>query len=248
MNFNYIHVNSKDRLTGSIGSTDFYVNIGQGLYLDRIQLDSVQIPYTYYNVNTSNNTLVVNWNSSNTTLTITPGNYTLAGLQSALNTAVQTINSNINVSLDNQTWRFTFSFSSASPNTGSLILSQSTINRLIGFPSTTNTNSASMLTSTSVALMNDQAFLFICIDGVGDNIISTTNGNKYTFYIPVDVNGGDVLSYQTQLDQNQILKVNQPIKYLSLHVRLLDNFGNSLNLNESDWSMTLKIYFKDNYC
>lgn len=245
MNFNYIHINSKDRNLGSLSASDFNVNIGQGLYLDQIQLDAVQIPYTYYNVNSTNNTLVINWNSSNTTLTISPGNYTLSQLGTALNSAVGTINSNITCTLNSIQWTFTFSFSAASPSTGQLILSQSTINRLIGFPSTTDTTNSSNLTSTSVALLLDQAFLFINIDGVGDNIISSTNGNKYTFYVPVSVVGGEMLVYQTDLDQNQVLKVNQPVKYSSLHVRLYDNFGNILNLNGSDWSMTIKIYFKE---
>jgi hypothetical protein len=89
MNFDYIQINSKDRTNDSASSTDFFVIMGQALEFSKIQLDSAEIPYTIYNVNSTNNVLVVNWNSSNTTITITPGNYTMSQLQTSLNTAVR---------------------------------------------------------------------------------------------------------------------------------------------------------------
>jgi hypothetical protein len=95
MNFDFIHINSQDRDSESASSTDFEVPLSQALEFDEIQLNTLQLPYAVYNVNSTNNTLVVNWNSSNTSLTITPGNYTMAQLATTLNIAVGTINSNI---------------------------------------------------------------------------------------------------------------------------------------------------------
>ncbi len=198
MNFDYLNINSKDHSSvNSDGSTpsssNFEITMSQALSFNKIQLNCIQIPYTVYNVNTTNNTLVINWNSSNSTLTITPGSYTLSQLQSALNTVIQAINSNLSVSLNSQTWTYSFIFLAATPNTDSFVLSQSTINRLIGFPSSINTVVAGSLTSTSVALFMDQAFLFINLDLIGTNVLSSTSNNKYSFYVPINVNTGEML-------------------------------------------------------
>ena len=74
MNFDYIHVNSKDRTASSNSSTDFEVLLSQALEFDEIQLNTLQMPYTYYNVNSTNDLLVINWNSTNHNLTVPNGN------------------------------------------------------------------------------------------------------------------------------------------------------------------------------
>ena len=129
MNFKYIHINSINRILTSVSPTDFSIKLDQALFIYKIQLDTVQIPYTYYNVQTTNNKLVINWNSANHTLTVPAGNYTSSQLLTELNSLISAVNSNLSVTYDSNTWTFSFVFSSASPNTGSLILSQSTINR-----------------------------------------------------------------------------------------------------------------------
>ena len=244
MNFDYIHVNSKDRTSDSNGSTDFQIILSQALEFDEIQLNTLQMPYTYYNINSLTNLLVIEWNSVQHNLTLTNGSYTLSELQTELNSQVQTINSNISVTLDNNTWMFTFNFSSATPNTGQLLLSKSTINRLIGFPSTTDTSLSGSITSTIPALTLDQSFIFISINEIGTNVLSSTLNNKYSFYVPVSVNAGDMLLYTSNLDLDNKFKVSTSTKYISFRVRVYDTFGNILNINNSDWSMIIKVFYK----
>lgn len=194
MNFDYIQVNSQDRNLESASSTDFQVNFNQVLEFDEIQFNTLQILYTVYNVNSMNNVLVVNWNFVNLILTITPDNYTMAQLATTLNTAVETVNSSIICMLNAEQWTFTFSFVLTSPSTKKLVLSQSTINRLIGFPSSTDTTLVGTFTSTSVALFLNQSFLFISLDLIGINVLSTTNNKKFSFYVPITVNSGEMLN------------------------------------------------------
>ena len=246
MNYDFIHVNSQNRDSGSNSSTDFSYTLKEGFKAIGIQLQQLQLPYTYYNVNSNNNTLIVNWNSVNNTITITPGNYTLTSLTAALNTALGNINSNITCTLNSTNWTLTFSFASASPNTGSLILSQSTINRLIGFQTTTNTSSAQTLTSTSVPTFNDQNLLFINIDNIGTNVLSNNSlATSFNFYVPINVNGGDLLTYTPSLDYENRMQCNINTNFVTLRIRVYDIYGNLLNLNGSDWSMILKVFYKD---
>ena len=208
-------------------------------------MDTVQIPYTYYNVQTTNNKLVINWNSANHTLTVPAGNYTSSQLLTELNSLISAVNSNLSVTYDSNTWTFSFIFSSALPNTGSLILSQSTINQLIGFLSpAVDTAAAGTVTSAIPAQFMDNRFLFIECEQLGDNVLSSTPPNKYSWYIPNIVNGGDMLSYQNNLDHNQEFLIDTGSKYYHLHFTLQDESGNILNLNGSDWSMVLKLYTK----
>jgi hypothetical protein len=58
-----------------------------------------------------------------TSLTIAPGNYTMAQLATTFNIAVVTINSNIICILNSQQWTFIFSFALVSPATEKLVLS-----------------------------------------------------------------------------------------------------------------------------
>ena len=245
MNFDYIHVNSKDRTASSNSSTDFEVLLSQALEFDEIQLNTLQMPYTYYNVNSTNDLLVINWNGANHNLTVTNGNYSLNELQTELNSLVQTINSSITVTLDTNLWMFTFNFASANPSTGSLILSQSTINRLIGFNTNTDTSASSYITSTVPAMFLDQSFLFISITTIGNNVTSTTASNSYSFYVPITVNGGDLLTYTSNLDLDNKFKVSTKTKYFSFRIRVYDTFGNILDINNSDWSMILKVFYKN---
>ena len=140
---------------------------------------------------------------------------------------------------------FTFNFASANPSTGSLILSQSTINRLIGFNTNTDTSASSYITSTVPAMFLDQSFLFISITTIGNNVTSTTASNSYSFYVPITVNGGDLLTYTSNLDLDNKFKVSTKTKYFSFRIRVYDTFGNILNINNSDWSMILKVFYKN---
>ena len=64
--------------------------------------------------------------------------------------------------------------------------------------------------------------------------------------MPITVNGGDMLTYQPNLDDDKKFKISGSTKYKILRIRVFDVYGNILNLNESDWSMVLKVFYLKN--
>ena len=59
----------------------------------------------------------------------------------------------------------------------------------------------------------DNRFLFIECKQLGNNVLSSTPPNKYLWYIPNIVNGGNMLSYQNNLDHNQEFLIDTESKY-----------------------------------
>jgi hypothetical protein len=114
---------------------------------------------------------------------------------------------------------------------------------MIGFPTSTDTALAGTLISTSVTLFMDNPYIYISIDTIESNILSSISNNKYAFYIPVNANNGDMLSYLPNLDSDNKFDVDRAFKYYTFRIRVFDNFGNILNLNGSDWSMVLKLSY-----
>ena len=65
-----------------------------------VSLNELTIPNTDYNINTNNNTLVLqDHTGTSQTITITPGNYTVSTFMTALNTAFATAAGNFQISL-----------------------------------------------------------------------------------------------------------------------------------------------------
>ena len=90
------------------------------------------------------------------------GNYTSLQLLTKLNSLISAVNSNLSVTYNLNTWTFSFVFSAATPNTGLLILSKSTINQLIGFLSSAAVRAvAGTITSAIPVQFTDNRYLFI---------------------------------------------------------------------------------------
>jgi hypothetical protein len=74
----FLVINSKNRTQDSKSSSDFQYYIGQPIEVNSIVLKSVSIPNTAYNITTANNVMTVNINGTVRTITLTPGQYSMA--------------------------------------------------------------------------------------------------------------------------------------------------------------------------
>lgn len=242
MNFNYLVISSTARIAGE--SNYFPIKLPQPVIFDEVQLISAQIPYTYYNI-TSSSTLVIEWNSIQVTVVLTPGNYSLSQLAAAIQTYVQAqINSNITVTFNVQQFTFTFNFSNATPSTGSLLISKSTMGRILGFPGTNDILDQSVITSTSASQSMDQQYLYINLDPVPQTDLQTTISSISSFYIPITVNAGDLITYMPTTNEQQKINCSKTF-YKVFNVSLRDMFGNLLDLNNVDWSFVVKLSYKE---
>lgn len=121
-------------LPGSIAKCDTFV------------INKVSLSNNFYQINQSNNKLIITYSSTDTTITITPGNYSDVELLAEIQTQLTAIAATLNIALGSNTQLITIS------DTGSTVfgikLSQSTLNRSLGYGNTDLTG-ASTYTATN---------------------------------------------------------------------------------------------------
>ncbi len=236
--FSHVFIDSANRTNSSDNSNHFEIRLDQPVVLDPVQLISAQIPFNYYNINNSTNRLVVTWNSTDYDVVVDNGNYSLADLASALQSGLQsTVDPGVTCSYNAKQFKFTINFSGATPGTGILKLSTSTMNRLIGF-GTVDTSDAASHISTTAAQSMIPSYLFIRVSEIPSSIIASSH-KYFGFYVPINVNPGEMITYVPNKDDEQSFK--GPQTGHSFNIALTDVNGNLLDINNSDWSMVWKL-------
>lgn len=194
-----------------------------------VSIENFACPYTFYNINSSNNLLVYYENTTYNTLTITPGNYNTNSLISHL---LQTM-TNFTITYSSITNKFTFSnqvqFSFAS---------NSTCLSLLGF-STGATAINNILTSD--ICVNLSPYRCICI---GSNLrtfsVNTILPNNQSILasIPINTAPNSIIIYENKNN----FKCNTYTNIIkNLRIRLMDHKFNTLDLNGCHWTITLKF-------
>jgi hypothetical protein len=199
--------------------------------LKRITLKNVQMPYGFYNIRTGVN--ILNLNSTNYTLT--PGYYTQAQLITALNTAVSGVGTFAVVSQTN-TLSNQLQFTPVSGAT----FGSSLLNTLLGFTSGQTSSGTTVLIATNQFTVNFDTYVYIYINNLG---ISSQEPIKYTFKVPLNnTTFGSTLFWSDENQNHQSIEVtDNAVRVDRLQIQVLDRFGNILNNNGLDWSMTLEI-------
>ena len=234
-----IHLNSEiaDKVYENSSHVDFYLPTIEIPYKYHIyaSVQHMSIPYTFYNINSTNNVLYYTVNSVSKSLTITPGNYNVNSLKSFLNTNM----TGFTVSYSAIQNSYTF----VNSNYNFVFLSTSTCLSILGFSS--QNNSSYLLSMTSNIAVNLATIRCICIQtNLQTSNINKANVNNYSVLcsIPVDVAPYSIITYRNINN----FKVNTFTNVISLlTIKLTDQFGQLIDLNGSNWSMTLQFNIID---
>lgn len=230
-----LSVNTKDRISGN--STDCKILLLLPVSVPKkIELLSVTIPNTIYNVTSTNN--MVYWTDTVSHSTQLPtGSYSISTLISTIQTQMNAAyNNNYALSYSSTTFKVTITGTTAftldfmqSNNCGTLL----GFNQLL-YPANTT------FTSDNAISMSPNTELFLVIPEL-DAINKTIKNKQFTFHIPFNAGVGDVIQLdQNQLNNQQIL-YNYPRQLYQLSVYLNDVNNNSVSLNGNDFSFVLKI-------
>jgi hypothetical protein len=236
-------INSKNRLNpGSEPSHNFTFSINYTLSrISEIYIERVEIPFSYYTINTSNN--VLTFNSGADSITISPGNYTASSLivemTEKLNLAF--IAQDPVVTFNSTTLKMTISKSSAFIVDSILSVPTSTIAPVLGF----RVSSSSATSATANSAMNISGPNYILISSnyltrfIQHKTLFSTSAYSSVFWaVPVSSSPGDTI----------IETPNLPIKFNSkttfkltdiIDVQLYDENYALLDLNGLDWAMQL---------
>lgn len=257
----------KDIVYGQNADADFTVNFGEKITEVRsMSVDSIDIPMTFFNINSSNNKFYVN----TSLITITPGFYTnvtavvteinskmvSAGF-SAADISFSTVSLNQTCVFRTNTVTYDISFGALIQGSQSMGVSESyktNLGWLLGFRKNSYRVTSSAKTATSECSVNlkNPRHLFLAI-----NEFSSTNVNSFlTPFENVNLNkniiarisvpdtgfGTTIIaSHGNGFLVSEVRKYLEKVNIQRMHIQLLDDAGNLLNLNGGDFAFSLRI-------
>lgn len=236
-----LYINSKQALKQLNGTSDCIFDFAN-LPIDDgdiyVSVQTAQIPGTFYNVDDINNLLVYNVNGgANINLVIPQSNYNINTLKTYLMSVMPDFTITINTSTNKYTFTHATNVFSFKPT--------STCFEYLGFPDGGTYN------STGLSLTSTQVVNFFTIRNVlieVSNLITVNktsnpadNNASILCSIPVNTSQGSILSYSNIFGlSDRITSINN---FASLHVRLLDQDGDLLDLNGGQWNLTLQLNY-----
>jgi hypothetical protein len=233
-----IHLNSKyaDKyVNNSVSDCEFnlpMIEIPAQHYI-YISVQNATIPYTWYNIDSTNNTLIYHVNGVYYALQITQGNYNANQLASFL---AKNMSGNFTVSYDIITNKFTFT----NPN-NFVINSTSTCLGILGFPQDElySTSILKSLTSyTMVNLLNKSAIYIqsnLLTGNINNN--SKAEGTILTS-IPINCPPYSLITYNNFNGFKSNLYSNN-ISFIK--IKIVDENHTLMNLNGCYWNITLQL-------
>jgi len=213
--------------------TEFYLPLIEipSQYHLHVNVVHASIPFTFYNINSSNNVLNYSIEGTNYSFIIAQGNYNVVNLKDYLMSNLP----GFIITYSPITNKYTFTQNYY----GFSFLNTSTCLNILGFSQQTITSNGTSLTSTQSVNLNPIRCVCICSDLPSSNIsLNSKNKNNILCSIPITTQPNSIITY---LNHNNF-KINTYANVLSsIRIQLMDQDGNLLNLNGTNWSMTIQF-------
>lgn len=235
-----IFLNSKNRTSGS--TSNFKTRLIKGLKnVHRIQLRSVEVPISYYTVNSTNNTLKFsNQVPTEFTVTFSPGNYSAIELATEIQTKMRVFSSAMTVVFNDNTLRYTFTNNG---NNLRLFDTVTTCQDLIGLEN--DTGSVTTFTSTKIIDISGPNHLYILSNELTSGRDMALVDNDYreiAFRVPIKESFGSINNYEPS--SLQYLNYNTDHLLQQIDLQLVDDDFIPVELNGLDWSIELLVFMK----
>lgn len=208
-------------------------------------LKAATIPKTYYNIDSPRNTFTITDSSGPNSVTITPGNYDITALTTALQTAlnalaVDTYTVSYSAVSGKITITSTFAGFVINPTLATLqglILDQMGFNLGIAYPSVAGT-----ITAPNVLDISGIKNVYIVINEFTQYLRNTTNAFQ-NFKVPMNGQFGDIIYYTDETGYHQYFNIATASKsnIRTLTIRLIDQYGQEIQLNGREWEFTLQL-------
>jgi hypothetical protein len=235
-------INSRNRNSSSTTTSSSFTYTLNGTVnrVHKISVLSVQIPFSYYVINSTNNTIRVTVGASTESATVPNGNYNSATICTALVSAMSTLSGNpYTVTYSQSTMKLTISSASTFK-----ILSTGTNNicKNLGFVA----DSATAMSNTGDSAINLSGWDYFVIKStvltqyqvVPNKTANALSNNTILYTVPINGGPTDIIidtpsvSIPIRLGYKQSFQSN-------IDFQLEDDQGNSVSLNGRDWSIEL---------
>lgn len=236
-------VNSKTRLNPTTETShNFTFSFNNTITrITEIMIERVEIPFSFYIINSSNN--VLTFNNGVDSITITPGNYTATTLQNEMVTKllVAFAGQSPTVTFSSSTYKLTIGKTAAFKVDAVADVPASTASYILGF----HVSSATATSITADSALNISGPNYIIITSayltkpIQHKMLYSDSSYQNNFWaVPLSASPGDTIletpNLPIRLNAKTVIKSTDIIDF-----KLYDDSGNFLNLNGLDWSMQL---------
>lgn len=242
-------LNSKFRTPDSASVSDFTISIGQSISIKQSVVQSVTLPNTVYNINDTNNVGFLNLIGLGTYVVLVPvGQYNLAqflltlqGLLTAIDIASTVVQNPLTLKLD-----FTFSYPSQWATDSS-----SPLSKVLG--TYINWNQpyypvvpANNFSAPSLPNLTGIRNVYVCSRILGQGVNSLLE-NGVNLPLVLNMPMTEPFASVKYFECNETLlnlktyKQGQNTQYIDIQLRDID--GNIINLNGSEWQITMLVYY-----
>lgn len=240
-------VNSRKRLNPTTEtSSNFTFSFNRNVHrITEIVLTSIQIPYSFYSINATNN--VLTFNDDALFITLVPGNYTSTSLTLALKQLIDSAfgDTTTVVTFSYSTYKITITRGVAFSVDSYTDVPQSTLSNILGFAITT----ATAISVTGINVINISGPNYI---NIVSNFLTKPIDHKVLYInssysnvlatIPVTVGPGNTITSFYQVSEPIRFSYKYSILTTSIiDFKITDEYGNILNLNGLD--IDIQFYF-----
>ena len=229
-----IHFNTKygNKIDGSSSNVEFYlplieIPVQHYIYLS---LQNIFIPYSFYNVDNTNNKLNIQIGDTTLSFTIPIGNYNAYQLQTTLNTFMTNLVFVYNIITNKFVITCNADFS---------ILETSSCLKILGIHKNFTSLNNIIISDGVVNLLNKMC---ICLHSNLQTGNISTNNDKFEYTviasIPVNVSPYSLISY-TNIGNTKSCLYSNILSYIKFQLK--DQDGNFIDLNGCDWSCVIQL-------
>lgn len=248
-------INSARRANINMGetSTNFTYQFNRTFTrVTEVVIQSIQFPFTFYAINSTNNTIRIN-RGATSSVTIPPGNYTATSMISMLNTALNTVVDPVTgfvyngfagetfvVTYSSTTMKFTITngnpFTIYSATSDPL----STLAKPLGFQVNSGSGVLKAIADSAANLVGPQYIRiesnFLSAPTQHKPLYADNTYNNTLFILPVNAGYGSFVTTDIQIPLRYTYKFTVNDTDV-IDIRVEDENGNLINLNGNDWSM-----------
>lgn len=242
-NSKLIVINSADRLSPLENSNQFTIRIRPAIVnACHILLAFCIIPNSTYNITSNNNKLSFD-DGSVITISIPPGSYNVTNLASTIAAAMTAAGSQTYTVIYNP---ITYHYTISATNPFALLydfFTSTTIYPTLGYRFNTNSVFATSHEGNSAVSLWASPYFTIRIDKVPFTVQTSQSANNFgTFVINNNqLQDGSIIQWTKSANYNEFSNINVNID--TLFIELRDYLGNLADINQSEWSMGLRISY-----
>jgi len=237
-----ITIQSTNRITGSLSSSDFIINLPFNVDFGKVTLAGVIMPNSIYKIRQDINDRVC-WRRSSTNYSyqIPAGSYSISELLSTIQTGMNAADSN------SYSWSYSgITLKCTVTGSGSFMLNWATNTFAaygcwfeLGFTNV-NTTTSTSITSTNIIGLYNPTSIYLQVPQLGSpGIISS--GVWYTFKLPLTTLAEGIQEVNMTNYIEQSINFSGRKNLQQLNVKLIYANGSAVDLNGADWEFTLRF-------